>query len=89
MSESVVKQTQPHIKYIEKTLSNLTLANAGYYDIQSHFPSGMNNFLFCIMWDYGSVSSKNALGVNAQGNYIYGTGGATITRVTLRYYYTD
>ena len=89
MSESVVKRVQSPIKYIEKTLTNLKIGAAGYVGIGNEFPSGMNHFLFCMMWNYGSSSGKDALGVNANGQYVYGAGGATITTINLRYYYTD
>ena len=88
-SNAVVNYANKVIKYKKVTLTNITIGENGYYDIRSSFPSGMNNFLFASMYDYGSVSSKDALGVNGSGAYLFGTANATITTIIIRYYYTD
>lgn len=88
-SNAVANYANKVIKYKEVTLTNITMGANGYYDIRSSFPSGMNNFLFALMYDFGSVSSKDALGVNGNGNYLFGTANATITTVVIRYFYCD
>ena len=88
-SNAVANYANKVIKYKEVTLTNITMGANGYYDIRSSFPNGMNNFLFASMYDFGSVSSKDALGVNGNGNYLFGTENATITTIVIRYYYTD
>ena len=65
------------------------MPSTGYMLVSSYKPSGMNNFLFAVMWNYGNTSSNDALGINANGEYVFGTGGATISRMDIRYYYTD
>ena len=77
------------IKYKEVNLQNITIGQAGYVSISSYFPSGMNNFLFCLVYDYGSTMYGRDFDVNADGRYIRGLKEDTIDRITLRYYYTD
>ena len=86
---SAWQKLQRQIKYKEVTLTNITIGANGYYNIRSSFPSGMNNFLFASMYDFGSISSANALGVNGNGEYLFGTANATISSVTIRYFYYD
>lgn len=80
---------QRQIKYKEVNFTNITINASGYYDIRSSFPSGMHNFLFASMYNYGNISSKDALGVNGNGEYLFGTANATISSVTIRYFYYD
>ena len=80
----------PTIKYKTVTLSNITFPANGYYSIGSSKPSGMNNFLFCVVWTYGTTSTVIAdFDVNAQGNYLRGTPNTKVDRIDLRYFYTD
>ena len=77
------------IKYKDVTFTSLTMSANGYADIREYVPSGMNNFLFAVLWDFGSTSSADALGVNAIGTYVFGTANSTISRLEIRYFYTD
>ena len=77
------------IKYKDVTFTSLSMSVNGYADIRGYVPSGMNNFLFAVLWDYGSTSSADALGVNALGTYVFGTANSTISRLEIRYFYTD
>ena len=80
---------QPRIKYKDVMIPSITTTGTGYVSIEDKFPSGMNNFLFAIVWDYGSVSNQTCFDVNAAGNYIRGGQGSTISHLTIRYFYTD
>ena len=77
------------IKYKEVTLNNFTISNMGYTNIESSVPSGMNNFLFCLLWNYGTSTQHYSFDVNADGRYIRGKAGDTIDYIILRYFYTD
>lgn len=77
------------IKYKDVTFTSLSITGYGYADIREYVPSGMNNFLFAVLWDFGSTSSADALGVNAIGTYVFGTANSTISRLEIRYFYTD
>lgn len=88
-SNAVANYANKVIKYKQVDIPTLTITNAGYTDIKSYFPSGMNNFLFAILYDYGITTSADALGVTGDGSFTYGTGNSTISRLNIRYYYTD
>jgi hypothetical protein len=99
MAEGIINNTQSAIKY--KAISgNITLDNKGYYNIfnsynsdyQDHLvrPSGMNNFLYALMWGYGNSNAENkSITVDARGEWIAGTPNATFNGIEVRYYYTD
>ena len=80
---------QKLIKYKEVQINNLTMSANGYVSIASYKPSGMNNFLFALMYNYGNTSSKDALGINADGSCAFGTANSTVTSIVIRYFYTD
>jgi hypothetical protein len=86
---TITKELNEFIKYKEVPISSITLTANGYADISSYMPSGMNNFLFAILYDYANTSTKDALGVIGAGTYLFGTANATITNIVLRYYYFD
>lgn len=77
------------IKYKEVTLNNFTIGNTGYTNIEPSIPSGMNNFLFCLLWNYGTSTQHYSFDVNADGRYVRGKAGDTIDYLILRYYYTE
>ena len=85
----ITEELNEFIKYKAVSISSITLTANGYADISSYMPSGMNNFLFAILYDYGNTSTKDALGVIGAGTYLFGTANATITDIVLRYYYFD
>ena len=86
---TITKELNEFIKYKAVSIPSITLTANGYADISNYMPSGMNNFLFAILYNYGNVSTKDALGVIGAGTYLFGTANATITNVVLRYYYFD
>lgn len=81
------KQLNEFIKYKEVSISSITFTANGYVDISSYKPNDMNNFLFAILYNYGNVTSKDAIGVIGAGIYLFGTANATVTNVKIRYYY--
>lgn len=80
---------EPLIKKKVITLTNVTIGSNGYTSISSYRPSGMNHFLFATMWNYGVTSSKDAITVNANGEFIAATGGSTISSINIAYFYMD
>lgn len=88
-SNAVAEYASPIIKKKTATLNNVVITSNGYVDIRSSFPSGMNNFLFALVWDYGRTTSKDAIAVNASGTYIGATANSTIDNITIVYFYTD
>jgi len=88
-SNAVAEYSNKIIKYKDVTFTSLSISAQGYADVRGYVPSGMNNFLFALLWDFGSTSSSDALGINAAGTYVFGTANSTISRLELRYYYTD
>ena len=87
MSESVVKQTGLKSKTVR--ISNITIGSSGYTNISSYKPSGMNHFLFAVLYYFGNVSTKDALSVTGDGNFVTAKGGATINFIDVTYFYTD
>lgn len=88
-SNAVYDALKSLIKYKEVQISNITIGSGGYTNVASYKPSGMNTFLFALMYNYGTTSSNAALGINANGEYVYGTANSTITYMLVRYYYID
>ena len=70
-------------------IASITLLSEGYADVRSYKPANMNNFLFAILRDYGVVSTKDAIGIESNGNYIRGTAGAVCNNINIMYFYTD
>ena len=77
------------IKMKTAVITNCVIGANGYTAIGSYKPSGMNHFLFATMWNYGTTSSKDAITVNANGEYVSATGGSTISTITIAYFYMD
>ena len=88
-SNAVATTCQKLIKRKNVNIPNLTIGADGYTSISSYKPSGMNNFLFAILWTYGTSSGKDAIMVNGDGNYISAQANSTITYVDVAYFYTD
>ena len=77
------------IKYVQVVAQNngsisYTLPSYGYVDITNK-PTINGTFLFALIWTWSSASG--AFNLSADGAYIYGTPGATINNVCIRYYY--
>lgn len=73
------------ISYVDVNLGTQVIGGAGYTSISQYRPSHSGILLCCLPLDFGSVNNHTAWGVNCNGSYLYGTGGATITNVQLRY----
>lgn len=86
---SAWQRVQRGIKFIDKTITNITLNAQGYFPILNKMPSGMTNFLFAVLYDFGTVSTNDAVGINCNGRYVFGSANAVITRIGVRYFYTD
>ena len=87
LKSTLTKILESLVDYVDVTINNVTIGSNGYTSITAYKPTHTGTLLCCVPYDYGSVSSKNAWGVNGNGNYLYGTGGATINYVVLRYIY--
>jgi len=77
------------IKYKEVTTGGITIGAGGWADITSYKPSGMNNFLFALLWNFATVSNATAIQISANGLYVTGNAGASVNYLIVRYYYTD
>lgn len=75
------------ISYEDVRINNVTIGSAGYVYVSSYKPAHSGILLCCLPYNFGTVSSHDAWGINANGDYIYGTGGATIDYVVIRYIY--
>ena len=88
-SGAVAEYANKVIKYNEVRIDNVTIDSAGWTDMRSYFPSGMNNFMFCLLYTFGTNWGAHSFDINADGRYMRGTPNDTIDYVILRYYYTD
>ena len=77
------------IKYKDVKTGNITIGSDGYQDISSYKPSGMNNFLFALLLNFGTVSTHDAINITCDGLWVTGTGGASMNYIEIRYIYTD
>ena len=77
------------IKYKTARIEGITITSDGYVDISSYKPTGMNNFLFALIRNFGSTTKHTAFNVMSTGDYLYGTAQETITWVEIAYFYTD
>jgi len=77
------------LKSKDVTIGDIVMSQSGYFNIAGYKPQGMNHFLFAILWTYGDDSKHGALGVNANGNFVFSTAGGTLSYVTIRYFYYD
>ena len=59
------------LKSKDVTIGSIVMPQSGYFNITEYKPQGMNHFLFAIIWTYGSDSKHGALGVNANGNFVF------------------
>ena len=71
------------------TLTNITLLANGFLNISNRRPATPNgySFLFAQIKDFGVVSTHDSITATSNGNYILGTGGATIDRVVVTYWF--
>ena len=88
-SNAVAEYANKIIKYKQVTIDSITIGADGYSDIRDRFPSGMNNFLFAILWSWGSNTAKAPIAVESDGYWLWGQVGAVCPNVIVRYYYTD
>lgn len=77
------------IKRITVTVGDVTIGSGGYLNIKSYYPGGQTGyeFLHAEVFNVGIVSTKDAVTVLGNGNYLLGTGGASITSLVIAYYY--
>lgn len=76
------------IKYEIVNIPTITLGADGYVSISSYFPNVItNNLFFVTAWNYGAVSTKDAIAVEARGLWLRGHSNATVTDLTLIYFY--
>ena len=88
-SNAVAEYANKVIKYKQVTIDSITIGADGYSDIRDRFPSGMNNFLFAILWSWGGNTAKAPIAVESDGYWLWGQVGAVCPNVIVRYYYTD
>lgn len=83
------QEMQPKIKSKRVRIDDIVMGAYGFLSIESYVPSGMNHFLFALMWQFGQMSPTGGLGVTSDGRYIFGPANATVTYIIIDYYYTD
>jgi hypothetical protein len=88
-SNAVANYANKAIKYKQVTISPITIGAYGYADIRDRVPSGMNNFLFALLWSWGSNTSNSPIAVETDGQYLWGQANTTCYDINVRYYYTD
>lgn len=88
MATSTIPKTHV-IQYKTVSVGDVTINANGYLNISGYKPSGMTNFLFCQIGNFGGVSPTGAFTVTADGVYLIASANTTITRLVLRYYYTN
>lgn len=88
-SNAVARALNGLIKYKEVRTNAITINQGGWTDISSYMPSGMNNFLFALMYNFGTVSNGTAITISSNGLYASGSEYATVNYLVIRYYYTD
>ena len=88
-SNAVANYANKVIKYKSVTIDSITIGSDGYSDIRDRFPSGMNNFLFALLWSWGGNTANAPIAVETDGQWLWGHAGAVCSSVSLRYFYTD
>lgn len=76
------------IRYLVN-ISSITLSSSGFASISSYYPGTQAGYAFlgCLLYNFGNVSTKTAIGVTGNGNYVLGSANATITNLQLAYIY--
>ena len=72
------------VLYTDVNIGNVTVNGSGYMDIRNKIPSGITP-IAALIQDFGTATG--AITVTANGAYILGTPNATVTNVTIRYFY--
>lgn len=69
------------------SVGTVTIGTLGYVSIESFIPQTPAGFtvLACTLLGFGNASSHDAVNVTADGRYILGTAGATITNVNTKW----
>ncbi len=77
------------IVYKTATIPNITLLSGGYYAINGYIPAAPTGYslMFALIRTWSSVSTKDAISITWNGNYVIGTGGATVSGLEIMYYY--
>lgn len=70
-------------------ISTITLQSSGYVSLDSYRPAVPTgySFLFAMINNYNSTTSKTAFALTDNGTWLFGTGGDTITGLKVSYYY--
>ena len=71
-SNAVENYANKVIKYKSVTIDSITIGSDGYSDIRDRFPSGMNNFLFALLWSWGGNTAKAPIAVETDGYWLWG-----------------
>jgi hypothetical protein len=88
-SNAVAEYANKVIKYKEVSISNIALNNQGFTDLASYVPSGMNNFMFALLYGWGSTSTNTPIAIETNGRWLWGEPSSSANNVKIRYYYTD
>ena len=73
--------------YIDKNIGDVQLNSYGYLDIRDHMPTNKTVVLAGIK-TFGASASAWSFNITADGRYIIGAGGDSISNLMIRYYYS-
>lgn len=73
--------------YIDKNIGDVQLNSYGYLDIRDHMPTNKTVVLAGIK-TFGASANARCFIITADGRYIIGAGGDSISNLVIRYYYS-
>lgn len=82
---------QKTIKLVRSALIEITIPASGFVDLTGYKPTILDGktLLFTIIYNWSTSTKKVAFNVTANGQFLMGTGGDTITGLVLQYFYID
>ena len=71
------------------TIPSITIGANGYTSVSSYYPGAQTGymFLFAVVYNFGTVSTKDSFMITGNSDYLLGTAGATITNCQIAYIY--
>ena len=67
---------------------DIVICGSGYLNINSYKPSISGyKFIFAFIKGFGTVSSKTAISITSDGNFMVGTAGDTVTNLKVEYFF--
>ena len=72
------------------TIDSITIGASGYVRISDYYPGAQTGYMFltAVLYNFGQISSNDAISVTGNGNYLVGTAGAVVTNLQVAYLYS-